>query len=106
MSHVVPPVPHIKLGIVSKLYQIFLSKTQQQDSIETSTTREDQEEKWECRSEKLLEKEAKLLHSGCVFIDFENLKDRFEARLPEDWSTLDNIAKRSYNKSNKESENE
>ena len=106
MSHVVPPVPHIKLGIVLKLYQIFLSKTQQQDSIETSTTREDQEEKWECRSEKLLEKEAKPLHSGCVFIDFENLKDRFEARLPEDWSTLDNIAKRSYNKSNKESENE
>ena len=34
------------------------------------------------------------------------MKDHFEARLSEDWPTLDNIAKRSYNKPNKESENE
>ena len=84
MSHVVPPVLHIKLEIVLKLYQILLYKTQEKDSIETSTTIADQEEKWECESEKLLEKEAELLHSGSVFIDFENLKDHFEARLSED----------------------
>ena len=106
MSHVVPPVLHIKLGIVLKLYQILLSKTQEKDNIETSTARADQEEKWECESEKLLEKEAELLHSGCVFIDFENLKDRFEAKLSKDWSKIDDIAQRSYNKPNKESENE
>ena len=34
------------------------------------------------------------------------MKDRFEAWLSEDWPTLDKIAKRSYNKLNKESENE
>ena len=106
LSHVVPPVLHIKLGIVLKLYQILLSKTQEKDNIETSTARADQEEKWECESEKLLEKEAELLHSGCVFIDFENLKDRFEAKLSKDWSKIDDIAQRSYNKPNKESENE
>ena len=43
--------------------------------------------KLECESEKLLEKEAALLHSCCVFIDFENLKDRFESKLSKDWST-------------------
>ena len=36
----------------------------------------------------------------------ENLKDPFEARLSKDWSKLDDIAKRSYKKPNKESENE
>ena len=106
LSNVVPPVLHIKLGIVLKLYQILLSKTRQKDIIETSTARADQEEKWEFESEKPLEKEAELLHSGCVFIDFENLKDRFEARLFKDWPRLENITKRSYNKPNKESENE
>ena len=105
MSHVVPPVLHIKLGIVLKLYQILLSKTQENENIETSTARADQEKKLEWKSEKLLEKEAELLHSGCVFIDFENLKDRFQAKLSEDWSMIDDIAKRSYNKPNKESEN-
>ena len=56
---------------------------------------------WE--SEKLLEKEAELLHSACVFIDF--LKDRFESKLSKYWYKIDDIAKRSYNKPNKESEN-
>ena len=93
-------------GIVLKLYQILLSKTQEKDNIERSTARADQEEKWERESEKLFEKEAELLHSGCIFIDFENLKDRFQAKLSEDWSMIDDIAKRSCNKPNKESENE
>ena len=106
LSHVVPSALHIKLGIVLKLYQILLSKTQQKDNIETSTARVDQEKKWECESEKLLEKEAELLHSGCVFIGLKNLKDHFETRLSEDWLALDNISKRSYNKPNKETENE
>ena len=106
MSCAVPPVLRLKLRIVLKLYQILLSKTQQKDNIETSTVKADQEENWECEREKLLEKEVELLHSGCVFIDFENLKGRFEARLSEDWPTLDNIAKRSHNKLRKESENE
>ena len=106
LSHVVPPVLHIKLGIVLKLYQILLSKTQEKDNNETSTARTDQEEKWERESEKLLETEAELLHSGCVFIDSENLKDRFEAKLSKDWSKIDDIAQRLYNNPNKESENE
>ena len=106
MYHVIPPVLYIKLGIVLKLYQILLSKTQQKDNIETSTARADQKEKWECESEKLLEKETELVHSGCVFIDLENLKDRFETRLSEDWLALNNIVKRPYNKPNKENENE
>ena len=84
LSPVVPSVLHIKLAIVLKLYQILLSKTQQKDGTETNTARTDQEEKGECESEKLSEKEAELLHSACVFIDFENFKDRFEARLYED----------------------
>ena len=67
MSHVVPPVLHIKLGIVLKLYQILLSKTQEKDKFQTRTARADQEEKWKCESEKLLEKEAELLHSGCFY---------------------------------------
>ena len=62
MSHVAPPVLLIKVGIVLKLYQILLSKTEEKDSIERSTARADQEKKWECESEKLLEKEAELLH--------------------------------------------
>ena len=44
-----------------------------------------------------------LLHSGCVFIDF--LKDHFESKLSKYWSKINDIAKRSYNKPNKESEN-
>ena len=60
---------------------------------------------FEWESEKLLEKKAELLHSGCVFIDFENSKDGFESKLSKDWSKIDDIAKRTYNKPNKESEN-
>ena len=60
MSHVVPPILLIKLGIVLKLYQILLSKTQENDNIERSTARADQEKKLEWESEKLLEKEAEL----------------------------------------------
>ena len=39
-------------------------------------------------------------------MDFENLKDSFEAKSSKDWSKIDGIAKRSYNKPDKESENE
>ena len=44
LSHVLSCALHIKLGIVLKLYQILLSKTQQKDNIEASTARADQEE--------------------------------------------------------------
>ena len=70
LSYVVPPVLHINLGIVLKLYQVLLSKTQEKNietRIETSTAKADQEEKWECESQKLLEKEVELLRSGCTF---------------------------------------
>ena len=106
MSRVVPPVLHIKLRIALKLYQILLCKTQQKDKNEASTVGADQEEKWKWESKKLLEKEIELLHFGCVFIDFENLKDRFEARLSGDWPALDNIAKRSCSKPNKKNVSE
>ena len=43
LSHVVPPILHIKLGIVLKLHQVSLSKTQEKDNIERSTARVDQE---------------------------------------------------------------
>ena len=97
LSHVLPPILHTKLGIVLHLYQILLSKTQENDYIERSTARAGQEKKLERESEKLLEKEAELLHSGCVFIDFENLNDHFKSKLSKDWSKIDDIAKRSYN---------
>ena len=106
LSRVVPPVLHIKLRIALKLYQILLCKTQQKDKNETSTVGADQEEKWKWESKKLLEKEIVLLHFGCVFIDFENLKDRFEARLSGDWPALDNIAERSCSKPNKKNVSE
>ena len=70
LSHVVPPVLHINLGIVLKLYQVLVSKTQEKNietRIETSTAKADQEEKWECENQKLLEKEVELLRSGCAF---------------------------------------
>ena len=70
LSHVVPPVLHINLGIVLKLYQVLVSKTQEKNietRIETSTAKADKEEKWECESQKLLEKEVELLRSGCAF---------------------------------------
>ena len=70
LSHVVPPVFHINLGIVLKLYQVLLSNTQEKNietRIETSTAKADQEEKWECENQKLLEKEVELLRSGCAF---------------------------------------
>ena len=88
------------MGIVLKLYQILLSKTQEYDNIETSIDRADQEKKLEWESKKLFEKEAELLHSVCVFIDFQNLKDRFQSKLSKYWSNIDDIAKRSYNTPN------
>ena len=52
VSHVVRLVLHVRLEIVLKLYQILLSKTQ--DNIEASTARVDQEENSEWESKKLL----------------------------------------------------
>ena len=66
LSHIVPPILHIKLGIVLKLYQILLSKTQENDNVET-TGRAGQEKKLECKSEKLLQKVAELLRSGFFY---------------------------------------
>ena len=54
LCHVVPPVLHIELGKVLRLYQILLSKTQEKDNMETSTARADQEEKWKAFSLKVL----------------------------------------------------
>ena len=71
LSHVLPPILHTKKRIDLHLHQILLSKTQENDYIETTSARAGQEKKLERESEKLLEKEAELLHSGCVFIDFE-----------------------------------
>ena len=59
-----------------------------------------------CQSGKLLEKESEILYSACAFIDFNNLKDCFEATLFGDWTTLKSITNRSYNKPIKKSENE
>ena len=104
MSQVVPPVLHMKLGTVLKLYQILLSKTKEKDFTETTTARADQEKEWESMSMSLLEKEAELVHTGCVFVDLENLKDQFQAVFSEDWQKLDDIAKRSDNSLKKSKE--
>ena len=54
LSQVVTPVLHIRLGTVLKFYQILPTKTQENDSTETSSARADQEETWVIKNEQLL----------------------------------------------------
>ena len=44
LSHIAAPVLLVKLGIVLKLYQRLLEKSQQKGKIETGPVRGDQEE--------------------------------------------------------------
>ena len=101
MTQVDTPVLHIRLGTVLKFYQILPTKTQENDSTETSSARADQEETWVIKNEQLLIKEAELANSGTAFIDMENLMDRLKAMQSKDLKMLDSIVIASDNKGKK-----
>ena len=97
----VTPVLRIRLGTVLKLYQTLLTKTQQKEKPRTNTARIKQQQKWEKMSADLLELKVELVNVGSVFINFQNLIERFKAVLSEDWQILDDITKGSDNSTNK-----
>ena len=101
LSQVVTPVLHIRLGTVLKLCQTLLTKTQQKDKPRTNTARIKQQQKGEKLSADLLELKVELVNAGSVFINFQNLIERFKAVLSEDWQVLDDIPKESDNSTNK-----
>ena len=97
----VTPVLRIRLGTVLKLYQTLLTKTQQKDKPRTNTARIKQQQKCEKMSADLLELTVELVNVGSVFVNFQNLIERFKAVLSEDWQILDDITKGSDNSTNK-----
>ena len=83
LFQVVTPVLHIRLGTVLKLYQTLLTKTQQKDKPRTNTARIKQQQKCEKMSADLLELTVELVNVGSVFVNFQNLIERFKAVLSE-----------------------
>ena len=97
LFQVVPPVLHIRLETVLKFYQTLLTKTQQKDKPRTNTARIKQQQKWE----KMSALKVELVNVGSVFVNFQNLIERFKAVLSEDWQILDDITKGSDSSTNK-----
>ena len=98
LSHVVPPVLHINLGIVLKLLPSFTFQNSRKKHWDKNWDKHSQSRS----GRKVGVRESKTFRKGswastfwlCLYIDFENLKDHFEARLSKYWSKLDDIAER------------
>jgi len=103
LDNVVPPVLHIMLGIVLKLFNLVLARCREIDSLEGTTTQleetQGQNDKWKLEREKLQSLEAKCRQLGCDFVDLYNLKHRIEAVWAGNYEDLDFIASASDNHS-------
>ena len=92
LSNVVPPVLHITLGIVLKLFEMILSEVRKLDCNHITEVRKKKEKEWEDDSNALKVKKNDM-HKLCdKLLDLMNFKERFMAKLNNNVSELDQIA--------------
>ena len=96
LDFVVPPILHIMLGIVLKLFNLLLERCREIDSSEgyAAQCEEAKEQKalYDRESEKLRDLEKKCRTLGCDYVDLYNFKERLEAALSGNFEEIDAIA--------------
>ena len=93
LSNVVPPVLHITLGIVLKLFEMILSEVRKLDCNHITEVRKKKEKEWENDSNSLKAKKNDMRKLCNKLLDLMNFKERFMVKLNNNASELDEIAK-------------
>ena len=93
LSNIAPPVLYITLGIVLKLFEMILSEVRKLDCNHIPEVQKVIEQKWKAGSKKLKEKNNDMYKLCDKLLDLINIKERFMAKLENDISELDKVAK-------------
>ena len=102
LDNIVPPVLHIMLGIVLKLFNLLLSRCreidqQQVDNPTHQAALETNETEWARKREELFELETRLQGLGCAHVDLYNCQERIEQVLVGNYAEIDKIVHDSDN---------
>ena len=102
LDNIVPPVLHIMLGIVLKLFNLLLNRCHDLDHSNNCATHiaetAQKERDFEKARLNLSVNENRKRELGCAFVDLYNCKERIEEVLAGTFSELDKIAIASDNK--------
>ena len=93
LSNIVLPVLHISLGIVLKLFEMILSEVRKVDCNHIFEVQKKIEKEWEAGSNKPEENKNDMCKLCDKLLDLMNFKERFVAKLDNDISELDKVAK-------------
>ena len=93
LSNIVPPVLHITLDIILKLFEMILSEVRKLDCNHITEVQKKIEKEWEVKSNELKEKEDERYKLCDKSLDLINFKGRFMAKLDNNNPELDQIAK-------------
>ena len=93
LANIVPPVLHITLGVVLKLFEMILTEVRKLDCNRITEVQKEIEKEWEAGSNELKEKENVMYKLCDKLLDLMNFKERFEAKFDNDISELDKVAK-------------
>ena len=100
LGNVVPPVLHITLGIVLKMFNMLVEHVKSQDSASNEPTNDENNNKWQEKSEELLGRETKFKRVCLKLLDLCNIQACHQAKSEnENDEELDEIAKLSTNES-------
>ena len=77
LSNIVPPVLHITLGIVLKLFEMILSEVRKLDRNHITAAQKEIEKEWKAESKKLKEKKNDMYNLCHKLLDMVNFKEGF-----------------------------
>ena len=93
LSSTVPPMFHITLGIVLKLFEMISSEVRKLDCNHIHEVQKNVEKEWEFNSNELKEKKDGRYKLCDKLLDFINFKERFMGKLHNNILELDQVAK-------------
>ena len=100
LGNVVPPVLHITLGIVLKMFNMLVEHVKSQHSASNEPRNDENNKKWQEKSEELLGRETEFKRVCLKLLDLYNIQARHQAKSEnENDEELDEIAKLSTNES-------
>ena len=86
LSNIVPPVLHITLGIVLKLFEMILSEVRKLDRNHITAAQKRIEKEWKAERKKVKEKK-KVIYNLChKLLDMVNFKEDFAKKLEKNIS--------------------
>ena len=77
LSNIVPPVLHITLGIVLKLFEMILSEVRKLDRNHITAAQKEIEKEWKAERKKLKEKKNDMYNLCHKLLDMVNFKEGF-----------------------------